>query len=820
MTSASSQIRQHRDRLLRLAFPTGLLLITLVAYIPALSNGFTWDDDEWVTENPALRDLSGLRRIWLEPSAQIQYYPVCFTSWWIDYQLWGRNPLAYHLENILLHGLSAALLWLILRKLGVPGAWLAAAIFALHPVHVESVAWITERKNTLSGFFYLASLLAYLRFAQLDAPATHRRWGLYALSLFLFLLALLSKTVASTLPAALLLLLWWKRDRLRLADILPLIPLFVLGLSLGLTTAYIEKHQVGAAGREWSLSFVEQCLLAGRAVWFYLGKLIWPARLTFVYPRWQIDAGQWWQYLYPAAAIALVIVLWLARRRIGRGPLGAALFFGGTLLPALGFFNVYYMRYSFVADHFQYVASLGPIALLAAGLTLLLRRLRTEPTSDRVTRPARLATRAAIAAPGLLILFILGASTWNQSKIYRDKESLWRHTLAVHPEAWIAHNNLGRLLVDRGEYDQAIGHLNQALQQRPNDPEPHINLGSALAGKGRLDEAIASYRRALDMVPEYYRVHNNLGLALAKQGRFQEAILHYEKALLAGQEQSAIRANLARALVESGRFEEAVTQYREVVSQNPHLPNEQVYLGVALTGLGRLTEAIEHLEAAVKLDPASEAGHYRLGLALTRQQKYEQAMQHLQMALRLNPRHARAHNACANVLLAVGQRREAYAHYRQALTIDPNYAEAHHDLGLFYLKTGHMDQAGRHFRRALEIQPYYAEAHNGLAGVLASKGEFQEALAHSEAAVTLKHDYLDGLRNLSLLHARLGNTDAAYTACSRAVELAPNDAQLRYLLADVLLRQGKTEAAKEQYRQLLRIDPTNERAKEALNAIR
>ena len=344
--------------------------------MPALRGGFNWDDDAYVTNNLTLRSVHGLSQIWGQLTATPQYYPLVFTSFWLEYHLWGLNPLGYHVVNVLLHALAAMLLWRVLVRLQLPGAWLAAGIFALHPVAVESVAWVTERKNVLSAVFYFAAALAYLRWRDdgttttgLRATSSWRSLVLYLLSLALFICALFSKTVTASLPAALLLVIWWKHGRIAGRDVWPLLPFFVAGAALGLVTSWLERTHVGANGPEWALSFFDRCLIAGRALWFYAGKLFWPANLTFIYPRWQIDPGIWWQWLFPAAAIALVMILWSLRGRIGRGPLVAVLFFAGTLLPALGFANVYPMRYSFVADHFQYLASVGLIVLAAAGLT-------------------------------------------------------------------------------------------------------------------------------------------------------------------------------------------------------------------------------------------------------------------------------------------------------------------------------------------------------------------------------------------------------------------------------------------------------------------
>ncbi|MEE9296435.1 MAG: O-GlcNAc transferase, partial [Phycisphaerae bacterium] len=424
-----------------------IIAAVVVAYIPALLGGFVWDDNAYVTENRTLESLSGLWRIWFEFGATPQYYPLVHTTFWIERHLWGLHPFGYHTVNVLLHAFNAVLVFAVLRRLNVRGAWVAAMIFALHPVHVESVAWITERKNVLSGAFYLSAMLAYLRYVELDHAAgeASRRRRCYVAALVLFVCALLSKTVTASLPAAILLILWWKRGRLRGRDLQPLIPMFIAGAILGLVTVWMELYNLrgtgrGAQGPEWDLSWVERCLVAGRAFWFYVGKLVWPTGLTFVYPRWPIDAGVWWQYLYPLAAVVVVGLLWSRRGRIGRAPVAATLFFAGTLTPALGFFNVYPFRYSFVADHFLYLGSLGLIVLFAAAVTALVERMTEHLRSARHGLAAALFT-------------ILAVMVWNESHKYEDLEALWLDTLAKNPECWMAHNNLGNVYAREGRLE-------------------------------------------------------------------------------------------------------------------------------------------------------------------------------------------------------------------------------------------------------------------------------------------------------------------------------------------------------------------------------
>src|SRR5438874_1794033 len=345
-----------------------LAAVTILAYRPAWNGGFLWDDDAYVTNNELLTAPDGLRRIWFSFDSPSQYFPLVYTTLRIERALWGLNPAGYHVVNVLLHVANALLVWRLLARLRVPGAWLAGAIFALHPVQVESVAWITERKNVLMGFFFLLTLLAWVEF--LDQQ-TSRRWRLYSLALVLYALALFSKTTACTLPAALLLILWLQKRPITKERLVQVIPFVVLGIAMGLLTVWWERYHQGTHGPLFALGPVERILIASRAVWFYLSKLFWPSNLTFIYPRWIVSATHLLDYAWLAALGGLCAAICFARRYVGRSLEVAALFFVATLSPVLGFIMLYTFRYTFVADHYQYLASIGPIALASAGITTL-----------------------------------------------------------------------------------------------------------------------------------------------------------------------------------------------------------------------------------------------------------------------------------------------------------------------------------------------------------------------------------------------------------------------------------------------------------------
>ncbi len=576
----------------------GLVVLCTIAYHPAIHGGFLWDDNAHVTQ-PELQSLSGLARIWFELGATQQYYPVLHSAFWLEHRFWGDSPVAYHWLNLLLHATAAGLLVRVLQRLAIPGAWLAGLIFALHPVCVESVAWISEQKNTLSAVFYLLAMLAYLRFAQRcksTLPGSANPWRTYALATVLFLLAVLTKTVTATLPAALLVIAWWQRGRLSWRrDVVPLLPWFALGIAAGLCTAWVERKYIGAEGAAYDLHAVQRLLLAGRVVWFYFGKLLWPADLSFVYPRWSIDAGDAWQYVGGLAALAALFALWRLRHRT-RAPLAGALFFGGTLFPALGFFNIFPFIYSYVADHFQYLASLGILVPAAAGLVHVLSRPTTPPGLRR-------------AIPTTLVA-LLGFLTWQQAHDYRDNLTLYRATLARNPAAWMAAYNLGMELAARGQTDDAVASYREALRLRPGYAEAHGNLGMALlAQPDQKDAAIAELETAVRLKPELWQAECNLANTLMSiPGRHEEAIAHYKHVLRDRPELAEIQMNLGIALVDlPGRKDEAILHFESAVRTKPDLwPAHFVLANALLSTPGRRREAIPHLEVVLRINPGFE----------------------------------------------------------------------------------------------------------------------------------------------------------------------------------------------------------------------
>ncbi len=595
------------------------MLLAGIVYLPALRGEFLWDDGGHVTK-AALRSWEGLGRIWFQVGATQQYYPILHTAFWLEHRLWGDAPAGYHAITIVFHALAAGLFGTVLQRIGVPGARLAALLFLLHPVCVESVAWIAEQKNTLSTVLYLSAALIYLRFT-----ATRTR-AAYLCSTFVFVLALLTKSVTATLPAALLLVGYLQRGRLNLrTDVLPLLPWFAFGAGAGLHTAWVEQTLIGAQGPEFDLTWPQRLILAGRAVWFYLGKLLWPAELVFIYPRWTIDAAHAWSYLFPATAVLLVAALaWVGR--VHRGPLVAVLYFGGTLFPVLGFLDVYPFIFSYVADHFQYLASLGMFALAGAGLH----------TGLRSAAPW---LRQSVLA---LIILAFGTLTLLRSAVYRDQITLYTTTIAQNPACWMAHNNLGDRLLVAGRITEAIGHFEAALRIRPDHANARNNLGNALARlPDRAAEAIREYRQALQLRPHFAEAHFGLANVLIRNpDTLAAAAEHYAAAVQAKPDYAEAHANLGVILTTfPGRSADAIQHLQHATRLKPDYVDAHSNLALVLANTpGRQLEAIDHYQKALSLKPGLIEARLNLGVLLSQySDRRHEALAHAELLLQMKP---------------------------------------------------------------------------------------------------------------------------------------------------------------------------------------
>jgi tetratricopeptide (TPR) repeat protein len=572
-----------------LIFAVVLAAVTILAYRPAWHGGFLWDDDDYIINNELLTAPNGWQRIWFSLDSPSQYFPLTYSTFRIEHSLWGLNTTGYHWVNLLLHVGNALLVWAVLARLGIPGSCLAAAIFALHPVQVESVAWITERKNVLMGFFFLLTLLAWIAFVN---GRTRRPWILYCLALIFYGLALSAKATACTLPAALFLILWLQKKPITMRRLMQIVPFVILGIGMGLLVVWWEHYHQGTNRAAFTfLSPIERILVASRAVWFYLSKIFWPSNLTFIYPRWNISPADLVDYICLLLGIAACAVIHFLRRYFGRSVEVAAAFFVATLSPVLGFIMLFTFRYTFVADHYQYVACIGPMALASAAIVSLL---------DKFAR-----YRAVIGSAALLLVTTLATLTWRQAATYADIETLWRTTLAKNPESWMAHTNIGLVLFQKGKIDDAIAHYRSALQMQPDWWDAEYNLGTALSAKGQVDEAIPHSEKAVAMRPNDPDAQVSLANLLFQKGRINEAIAHYQKAITVRPDDFLARYGLGHALLEKGELDSAIQVCRSALLLRPLDADCHTTLAIALDEKGNPAEAIQHYNKALELAPKS-----------------------------------------------------------------------------------------------------------------------------------------------------------------------------------------------------------------------
>ena len=519
---------------------------TVIVYIPALDAGFVWSDDDTggLTHNVVLEE-DGLYRVWFTTDS-INYWPMVWTSYWLEYQLWSLDPAGYHWVNVLVHAACSLLIWPILARLKIPGGWLAALLFALHPVNVESVAWITQRKNVLSLFFFLVAVLSYLRYDDQRRPIR------YGFALFAFVLAMLSKGAAVMLPVVLLMCVWWLRGRINLRDVWRSLPFFAVAAVMSFVEIWFQYERSIAQDVVRDDGFAARLAGAGWAVWFYVYKALLPINLCFVYPRWQIDPRHWSAHLPNLALVALLALTWQYRRSWGRPLLFALGYYVLTLLPVLGFFDVYFMKYSLVADHWQYLAIIAIIALVVGWAASL------APMHGRVTRWMLC----------IFALFVLGSfslSSWRQSKNYHDSETLLRDTVSKNPNAWMAHYNLGILLREKNQFEAAKHHYKITIQIKPDHAKAHNNLGIIFKRQGHVQEAIAHYRQALAIKANFFQAHYNLGVVLMDQGKIDQAIRSYQEALRIDATDPDLYLELAKAFKAQGKDEQAAKSYRRAI---------------------------------------------------------------------------------------------------------------------------------------------------------------------------------------------------------------------------------------------------------------
>ena len=683
-TTAVSYSRQDALALVALG------LMVVISYLPAiLWGGFVWDDNLCIKVNP-VREVSGLWQIWFSPSAierEVHYWPLVYTTFWLEHKLWGFAPVGYHIVNVLLHLANTLLLWHLLRRLAVPGAWMVAAVFAVHPLHVESVAWVIERKDVLSGLFYLASALAWMRFVA--QPSS--RW--YVWSLVLYAAGLLSKSIVVTLPAALLIYHWWKQGRVTSTDLWRLVPFCVVGLVI--TVGDLSFYWSGT-NTSFDYSLAERTLIAARALWFYAGKLLWPSALAVIYPRWDIHVADPLTGLgYLIAAVVLALALWHFRQQLGRGPLAGALFFAVTISPVLGFVDYTYMKYAFVADRFQYLAGIGVMVVVIGSAAYGVCRLSSM-------------WQKGVLGIAAVVLVVLGLLTWRQASIYRDDETFNRHIITLNPQAGVAYSNLGAVLFEQRRFEEAETHLRHAIALNPQAGDAYSNLGAVLFEQRRFEEAETHLRHAIALNPQAGDAYSNLGAVLSEQRRFEEAETHLRHAIVLNPQAGDAYSNLGAVLSEQRRFEEAETHLSHAVALNPQDMDAFRKLIEVLTQQGHYKEAIDLIAQATALAPTSPQIaelHFLMGQKAQENGQPEMAAGCYMRTIEVDPHHAEALHRFASLRTDQQRYDEALELFQRLIDIDPSDAAAHGNMGVVLFYLGRSDEALRSFDQALSLNP-------------------------------------------------------------------------------------------------------------------
>jgi tetratricopeptide (TPR) repeat protein len=713
-------------RLTGILFALGLTGAIFLVYQPAWHGEFVWDDDLHLVNNPVLR-TGGLAKTWV-PGSYLNYWPLTFTVYRLEFQLWRMQPLGFHLVNLMLHAMASLLVWRVLLRLRVPGAMFAAAIFALHPVNVETAAWIAQLKGLLSWTLALAAVLCYLAHEQRGG------WWRQLLGLGLFGLSMLAKGIAISLPPVLLALAWWQRGRIERRDLLRALPWFLLAATMAGVEVWTQRLSTMETVVRCD-GLASRAAIAGRAVWFYLGELVWPQNLCFAYPRWQVDPGRLWTY-FPDALLAGMFALAWWRRRDAWGRVALMLIVGyvGLLLPVLGFANIYFMRYSLVADHWQYAAMAVPCAVFAGGVTALARRARLR--------------RAVQGALCLGLLAVLSVLTWRQCGTYKNKETLYHTAIACNPDCWIAYNNLGYALTFQGRLSEAITYYRKALDIKPDYPEAHANLGGALAIQGNTTEAIQHYRLAMKFDAHSAEAHYNLGNALFGRGQVDEALAEYRLAIDCKPDHPSARFNIATILFGRGQWEAAAAQYRKLLEIKPDYAEAYSNLGALLDRRGEFDVAIENFRKALQLRPDFADAHYNLG----------------------------------HTLAARGRLDEAIEQYRKAVELKPGFADARRNLDLALAQRERSARLLAQRRAAIQERPGDAAPLNDAAWTLATApdasirdGAAAIELAGRALALSGKQERPAVMGTLAAAYAEAGRFAEAVRMAQKALELARQD---------------------------------------------
>lgn len=747
-----------------------LFVVTVAAHSPGIKGEFLSDDESYITRNPLLKSTAGLEAICLKPGIMPQYYPLTFSSFWIEYRLWGEHPAGYHFVNILLHAANSVLLLLLLHRLKLPGALAAATIFALHPVNVASVAWIAERKNLLSTAFYLMSLWYCVRFLNLDAPSKRPSSFLNLIAgLILFAAALMSKTVACTLPVTVILLMWWRRRRIDVRAAIALVPMFAMAFGMGMVTIWAENH---SSAEPVSLSILQRILVAGRSAAFYGATLLWPTKLSMVHSRWQVDASIWWQYLFPIAIASLVAAAWLARRVVGRGPAVAILIFLVTLAPTSGLIPFGYFQHSFVADHFAYLPCIGLIVLGVSVGSRVIHHFR------RHSKTAGTTIFVALAIPML-------AATWHRSVIYADRCKLWDDTIAKNPCCSMAWNGRGSEHVFKGAFDQAISDFDKAIElgqkgciSNANRAVHFRNRAHAYHLKGDCNHAIADYCKAIELAGGVATAFLGRGDSYLQKGNHDLALADYSRAIELGGSYRGY-ARRAQLYLSGKRFSAALADLNKAIMLAPAVAIHYSLRGATHSHMGNNSKAILDFSDAIRLEPQQYQTWYNRGIVHSKMGNHRQAAKDYTEAIKLDNGFLPARYSRADTYEAMGRYDLARRDFTAVIRMAGSNVRAYLGRARANNKLGNPGLALEDLDRALALSPANEQAYIVKGSILTQMAQYDKLIEHWQSAMRVRCDWPEALRSLAWIlatHPEESRRDdaQAMALAERACELTGN----------------------------------------------
>ncbi|MDD5614048.1 MAG: tetratricopeptide repeat protein [Candidatus Omnitrophica bacterium] len=572
-----------------------LIILPVLIYSKSVNNGYIWDDDVHIYKNAQIKDFNGLKTIWSKNTTN-QYYPLTITFFWLAEKAWGLNPKGYHAMSIVFHIANTLLLFWAVKKLFGPLAFIGALIFAIHPIQVETVAWATEFKNILALFFFLLALLSYLKFDN------NKKSKDYIITIGLFLCAVLSKHIAVCFAFIPMAYKWQREGKIGLREIKISMPFLSIGLLMGAIAVISELYQVGARGEEWSLSIIQRLMLWGQSSWFYIYKTLLPINFMFFYPKWDIDPGRALQWL-PSLALVSAILLWASKYRVNRNIFTVLIFYIISIFPASGFFNVYPMIFSYVADHFSYLSS-PFIILLILGTVYRLGVFFKKNLRCTITAKTTLNILAAV------IIIYLGLESFKLAGNYRDEITLWENTIKRNPGLWMPYANLAVLHANSENSEQAIKLYQKAIFLKPDKASIHYNMGNLYYQMKDYDSSIQSYFRALHIDPHYAQAYANLANVYRALNDKNKALENYAKASELKPE-AIIYYNMAHIYYETGDIEQAIELYNQALKTKTGYPRAHVNLAIIYLQIEEYGLAKENykkaLEKGYKIEPELQA---------------------------------------------------------------------------------------------------------------------------------------------------------------------------------------------------------------------